>query len=49
MKKLLLLFVALATAVNLAARTSDESKANLVGSFEPADGSYEGVVTGAPK
>lgn len=49
MKKLLLLFVAVMTAFNVAAKTSDENYPNLIGSFEPADGNYSGVVTGAPK
>lgn len=49
MKKLLFLFVAVMTAFNVAAKTSDESYPNLIGSFEPADGNYDGVVTGAPK
>lgn len=49
MKKLLLLFVAMMTALNMAAKTSDESTVNLVGSFEPADGNYGEVVVGVPK
>ncbi len=49
MKKILLLFVAMMTVLGVTAKTSDESNVNLIGSFEPADGDYEGVVVGAPK